>query len=133
MYVTDLNRIAGLALLLLGFAGLATFPGWHEEVDERTGEELEIKPFPSRDISRAAAKVLDLGAFLLLVSAIWQHVAAASAASMISSATQGHVTTHVGAWAVALVWVGFVLSLIPAIGVETMITSFSLLDELTDD
>ena len=129
---TNYGRIAGLALLLLGFLGLASFPGWHEEISEQ-GSELEVKPFPSRPVLRITSKVLDLGAFLLLVSAIWQHVAAASAASMISSAALGHLTTHVGAWAVALVWIGFVMALIPAIGVETMITSISLLDELTDD
>jgi hypothetical protein len=133
MYVTDGSSIASVALLLLGFIGLATVPGWHTEIDERTGSEIDVKPFPSRDVIRPTAKVMDLGAFLLLVSAIWQHVAAASAASMISSAAQGQLTTHVGAGAVALVWVGFIMALIPAIGVEILITSISLLDELIDD
>jgi hypothetical protein len=133
MYVADCSSITGLALLLLGFIGLTTMSGLYSEIDERTGSEREVKPFPSRDVLRLTAKVLDLGAFLLLVSAIWQHVAAASAASMISSVSQGQVTTHVGAWAVALVWVGFIVAVIPAIGVEIFITSISLLGDLIDD
>ena len=118
---------------VLGFCGFATFPGWHEEVDARTGSLVDIKPFPSPHISRVCARALDFGALMMLVSALWQHVAASSAASMVSAATQGRVTSHVGPISVTLVWLSFAMAVIPAIGVEVMITSIALLDALTDD
>lgn len=120
-------------MMLLAFFALSTFPNWSVEVDARTGSEIDIKPFPSRPVSRAAAAALELGSLILLVSAMWQHVAAASAASMISTSLPGQLETHVGPAAVALAWIAFAMAALPAVGIEIMITSIKLLDELTDE
>lgn len=111
---------------------LATFPGWHEETDEN-GSERDVKPFPSRPLSRIALAALTLASLLALVSMMWQHTASVAAATTAQDMAYGEVKTHVGAIAMALGWIGLAFLAIPAIGLLVMILSITLLDRLTDD
>lgn len=91
---------------ILCFIALTLFPGWLEETDE----EIEIKPFPSRGQLMLCVVSSALSMMFMLASALWQHVAAASAKSLIEAGSQGFATAHVGGVAMALVWLGFMFS-----------------------
>lgn len=122
-----------MALTGLAFFGLSTFPGWHEERDARTGSDIDIKPFPSRPMSQAITATLFMASIFLLVSALWQHVGAVSAASNISTMSQERLIVHVGATAVALVWLPLAMVICVLQGMLAMILSIHLLDRLTDE
>lgn len=117
-----------MALTGLGFLLLATFPGWHEDIDARTGNAIDIKPFPSRPVSQLVALALGAASLLLLVSALWQHVAAASVVAIISDTVQRGVVGHIGAASVALVWLSFALTVVAFQGIVVQILSIHLLD-----
>jgi hypothetical protein len=114
--------------------GLATFPGWRTEYDERTGSDIDIKPFPSSTASKVASLPLGSASLLLMISALWQHVAAASVVAIISNTAQrNNVVGHVGAGSVALVWLSFAST---AIAFQSlMITVVTVFDfhRLTDE
>jgi uncharacterized membrane protein len=122
-----------MALTGLAFLGLATFPGWHEERDARTGSDIDVEPFPSRPVSQAVAFVLLMASLLVLVSCLWQHVAAASVVSTVSSMTQRTIVGHVGAVAAVLVWLSLAVIVVALLGILVMIISIHLLDLLTED
>ena len=122
-----------MAFTGLAFAGLATFPGWHEERDEKTGSDIDIKPFPSRPVSQAVAFVLLMASLLVLVSCLWQHVAAASVVTTVSSLSQRKLVGHVGAVGAVLVWLSLSVIVIALLGILVMIISIHLLDLLTDE
>lgn len=122
-----------MAFSALAFTGLATFPGWHEERSSETGSDIDIKPFPSRRVSKLCCMALGMASFFLMVSALWQHIAAAAASTMASSATQDVLQGSVGPSATALIWISFVLTTIVLLAMITMILSIKLLDRLTDD
>ena len=123
-----------MVLTGLGFLGMATFPGWHEERDARTGSDIEIKPFPSRPMSEAIGWALVAASLLLMVSALWQHVAAASVVAIVSTTAQGKgVVGDIGAASIALVWLSFALAMVAFQGMIVMILSIHLLDRLTDE
>jgi hypothetical protein len=50
--------LMAIILALLSTVLLATFPGWHEERDERTGSDVDVKPFPSRPVSQVPRLLL---------------------------------------------------------------------------
>lgn len=125
--------LGAMALSTLTFLGLATFPGWHEEHDPKTGSDIHVKPFPNRRVSNACLFFLCLASLFMSTSALWQHVAAASAASMITSATQGYLTGHVGPAAAAMIWLASGLVVVSTIMLVVMILSIHLLDRLSDD
>ena len=122
-----------IALSALAFMGLATFPGWHEEHNHETGSDINIKPFPSRPVSQGVLFLLCAASLFLGTSALWQHVAAASAASMIDSGSQGFLSGHVGPAAAGLVWLTLALVGVAAIAILVMVMSIRLLDRLTDE
>lgn len=122
-----------MAFTGLAFAGLATFPGWREETDARTGEAIDIKPFPSRRVSQAVLFALWIASLLVLVSCLWQHVAAASVVSTVSSMSQRKLVGHVGAAAVALAWISLAVIAVAFLGTLFMILSIYMLDRLTDE
>ena len=120
-----------MAFTCLAFFGLASFPGWIEDHDEGTGSNIDIKPFASRTVSQRIAFVLLIGSLLVLVSCLWQHVAAASVVTTVSSMSQKRVVGHVGAVAAVLVWLSLALIVFTFMGVLFMIISIHLLDSLT--
>jgi hypothetical protein len=120
-----------MVLSVVAFLGFATFPGWHEEHDARTGEDVDIKPFPDRRVLKACSFLMSMASLFMLVSALWQHVAAVSAASMITSGTQGYLSGHVGSIAAVLIWLALAFVVITTIGHLIMVLSIELLDSIT--
>lgn len=115
------------------FILLATFPGWHEEPDPRTGSEVDVKPFPSRPVSQAALALIFIASIFVLVSVLWQHTASVAAAQIAQDLGNGSVKSGVGTTAMVLGWFGFGLFVVVTIGLLVMILSIQLLDKLTDD
>lgn len=115
------------------FCLLATFPGWHEELDQRTGETIDIKPFPSKVVSKIVAWAMVMASLFALVSALWQHVAASAVAFAIETTTQAHLAATVGTTAMGLGWAAYALTSVVALGMVIMIASLHILDRLTDE
>ena len=59
--------IVAIILAFVTFLLLATFPGWHEERDARTGSDIDIKPFPSRPVSQVALALIFIASIFVLV------------------------------------------------------------------
>ena len=114
------------------FLLLATFPGWHEEIDEH-GSDRDVKPFPSRAVSQVALALIFVASVFVLVSVLWQHTASVAASTIAQDLGNGSVKSGVGTAAMILGWFGFALLIIVTIGLLVMILSISLLDRLTDD
>ena len=125
--------IAAIGLTLAALLLLATFPGWHEEFDARTGEAVDIKPFPNRSVCQASIALLGVASFFLLASAVWQHVASATVATIVTPATNGNLTASIGTPATVLAWLSLALSTVGFMGMVTMLLSISILDRLTED
>jgi hypothetical protein len=115
-----------ISILLLG-----TFPTWHTEEDP-SGSEREVKPFPSRPVSYTILALLTLSSLLIFVSVFWQHIAAASAMSMVQSLSYGTVKVKVGAGATILGWGSVALDIIAAIGIYVMVASIRVLEQMVD-
>ncbi|KAI9707099.1 MAG: hypothetical protein M1836_000059 [Candelina mexicana] len=124
--------IVAIVLAFICFLLLATFPGWHEEIDER-GSDREVKPFPSRPVSQVALALIFISSIFVLVSVLWQHTASVAAATIAQDLGNGSVKSGVGTTAMILGWFGFALLIIVTIGLLVMILSIHLLDKLTDD
>ena len=114
------------------FLILATFPGWHEEVDERGSEVRDVKPFPSRPVSQVALALIFVASVFVLVSVLWQHTASVAASTIAQDFGNGSVKSGVGTAAMILGWFGFALLIIVTIGLLVMILSIQLLDDLVD-
>jgi len=93
------------------------------------GNEREVKPFPSRPVSRWALAVVVLASLLAFVSAFWQHIACATGAAMVRSLSYGTVKTVVGPAAMILAWGSVFLAIVVAIGLLIMILSIRVLEE----
>ena len=122
-----------MGLAFLALLGLSTFPGWHEERDERTGSDVDVRPFPSRPVSQVALAASFVAAAQLLIASLWQHVGSVGAAAMAESANYGNIRTDIGVSAITMVWVAFTLQITVAIGLLVMVLSIVILDRLTDN
>jgi hypothetical protein len=129
----DEDRILSVVLTSVTIAGLATFPGWHEETDRETGSIVDVKPFPSRKVSGMCAACMILSTLFSLTAATWQHVAATSSASVVEYAFDKGWDTEVGSVAAGLVWASFFINAIVMMGLILMKYSITLLDRLTDE
>lgn len=132
MAFADSSSIVAVILAFLCFILLATFPGWHEEIDS-TGSEGEVKPFPSRPVSQAALALIFVASVFVLVSVLWQHTASVAATTIAQDMGNGSVKSGVGTSAMVLGWFGFVLLVVVTIGLLVMILSIKLLKQLTDE
>lgn len=126
------DRIIAIILAFICFILLATFPGWHEEADER-GSDHDVHPFPSRPVSQIALALIFVASIFVLVSVLWQHTASVAASTIAQDLGNGSVKSGVGATAMILGWFGFALFIIVTIGLLVMILSISILDKLTDE
>ncbi|EAW09496.1 Fig1 domain-containing protein [Aspergillus clavatus NRRL 1] len=124
--------IVAVILAFLCFVLLATFPGWHEEIDA-SGSEAEVKPIPSRPVSQVALALTFIASVFVLVSVLWQHTASVAATTIAQDMGNGSVKSGVGSSAMVLGWFGFVLLVIVTIGLLVMILSAKLIAQLTDD
>ncbi|KAH8597409.1 Ca2+ regulator and membrane fusion protein Fig1-domain-containing protein [Bisporella sp. PMI_857] len=122
---------ATIPLLAIAFVLLATFPGWHEEVDD-DGSEREVKPFPSRAVSYACLAILCIASLLVFVSIFWQHISASGAVVMSEQMTYGAVQGTTGTAAMVMGWLGVFLVLFAMIGIVVMIVSIKALDRLAN-
>jgi competence protein ComGC len=122
-----------VVLAFISIILLTTFPGWHEERDERTGSMVDVRPFPSRPVSQVALTCSFVASVLLLMSSLWQHVGSVGAAAMAETVYQGNVHAAIGTQAVSMAWAGFTLVTIATIGLLVMILSIIVLDRLTDN
>ena len=121
-----------MVLAFIAICLIATYPGWHEEVDD-SGDVRNVKPFPSRSISQLALAATVLATMLALVSMMWQHVASVAVATTAQNMGYGAVKSHVGAASMALGWLGFACLTISMIGLLVMMLSISLLKLLTNE
>lgn len=101
--------------------------------DDDDDSERDVKPFPSRPVSQAVCGLTCLASLFGLVSALWQHTSAASAASLIRFTMYGHVKARVGGLAAALAWLGFLFQTLVAGGLGIIIYSVRRLDRMIDD
>ena len=129
----DNYSIVAIILAFIVLILLATFPGWHEETDARTGSDVDIKPFPSRSVSQIALALIFIASVFVLVSVLWQHTASVAASQIAQDLGNGHVKSGVGTSAMVLGWFGFGLLVVVTIGLLIMILSIRLLDKLADD
>ncbi|RDW86762.1 Fig1 domain-containing protein [Aspergillus mulundensis] len=124
--------IIAIILAFICFIILATFPGWHEEVDA-SGSEVEVKPFPSRPVSQVALALIFVAAVFVLVSVLWQHTASVGASTIVQDLGNGSVKSGVGTSAMVLGWFGFALLVVVTIGLLVMILNLRMLRQLTDE
>lgn len=113
LFVPLLTFLSIIAVILAFFCFilLATFPGWHEEVDA-SGSEKEVKPFPSRPVSQAALALIFVSSVFILVSVLWQHTASVAASTVAQDMGNGSVKSGVGSSAMVLGWFGFALMVV---------------------
>lgn len=120
--------ISFIAMLLL-----ATFPGWHEERDEVTGEDVDVKPFPSIPVAKLALGCTFISSIVLLIASLWQHIGCVGAAAMADAAYFANVKTEVGANMMVITWISFTLTTIAMGGLVSLIVSVILLDAATQN
>ena len=128
--LTNLNSIVAILLAFVCFILLATFPGWHEEIDE-SGSERSVKPFPSRPVSQVALALIFVSSIFVLVSVLWQHTASVAASTIAQDLGNGSVRSGVGTTAMILGWFGFALLIVVTIGLLVMILSMQLLQKIS--
>ncbi len=126
-----MRSIVAVALALIAIILMASFPGWHEETDDR-GSERDVKPFPSVAVVSVALAALVLGSLLSLVSMMWQHTASVAVATTAQDMGYGTIGSEVGAAAMALGWVGLGTFVIPAIGMLVMLLSIEKLSTIDE-
>lgn len=117
--------------MFISFALMHTIPGWLPTVND-SGSEVDVKPFPSRPVSQVALLALSLASILVLVSALWQHVATATAASLGGGLAYGTVIGGVGTVAMVLGWGGLMLVVMVTLGLVVMILSMQVLLDMED-
>jgi len=119
-----------IILAFICFVLLATFPGWHEEIDD-SGSERSVKPFPPRSVSQVALALIFVASIFILVSVLWQHTASVAASTIAQDLGNGSVRSGVGATAMILGWFGFALLIVVTIGLLVMILSMQLLSKIS--
>lgn len=120
-----------VVLMLMGFCGLGTFPGWHEETVN--DETVEVKPFPSQVVSILILGLYTLATLFLLTAILWQHVAVVAHSATIEAAFNGAVKGGVGTAAMAFGWVAIGTNFLVIIGLAVMVISLRLLSKLVND
>ena len=110
---------------------MATFPGWHEDTDDE-GSDREVKPFPSRQVTKVAVGALILGSLFCLISVLLQHVAAATGSVMVESLSYGTVRAKVGTASMVIGWGGEILYILATVGLLTLALSIRALTEAFD-
>ncbi|KAL4909621.1 Ca2+ regulator and membrane fusion protein Fig1-domain-containing protein [Aspergillus multicolor] len=118
--ILSMMIIISVILLFLSICIMATFPGWHEEVDD-SGSEVEVRPFPSRPKTQLCMTFQALAALVLITAILWQHVAAVAQAATTEAAFGGTVTGGVGDVAMGLSWGALAANLLVVCGIGFMI------------
>lgn len=111
---------------------LATFPGWREEIDDNESEQV-IQPFPARRVLWFLCSVLVASSLLALISSLWQHTAAVTAATTTESFAYGFVKGGVGAAAIGLGWAVVGTNILVLVLAVLLAVSINMFDHLLDD
>lgn len=127
------SRLGSVGLALLALILFNTFPGWHEERDITTGSDIDVKPFPSRPVLMACLACTGLASLFTFTSALWQHTAAATAATVLETSAVSLIKGSVGSVGTVLAWLIFGIWIITFIATLVMYLSVLLLARLTDD
>ena len=123
------NSIIAIVFAFICLLLLATFPGWHEEVDSDDGER-NVKPFPSRPVSQVSVSIIFIASVFILVSVLWQHTASVAASVIAQDFGNGVVKSGVGTSAMVMGWFSFTLLIIVTIGLLVMIISIKVLKQI---
>ncbi|KAL1990116.1 hypothetical protein VTN49DRAFT_5955 [Thermomyces lanuginosus] len=124
--------IVAVILSFFCFVLLATFPGWHEEIDE-SGSEKEVKPVPSRAVSQVALALIFIASVFVLVSVLWQHTASVAASTVAQDFGNGSMRSGVGSSSMVLGWFAFGLLVLVTIGLLSFILAYKVVREITDE
>ncbi|KAL3429989.1 Ca2+ regulator and membrane fusion protein Fig1-domain-containing protein [Aspergillus tetrazonus] len=114
------------------FSAMATFPGWHTEIDGG-GDEINVKPFPSRPVAQLVLSFDALASMVLIVAVLWQHVAVVAHAVMGEAAFGSAVKGDVGAVAMGLGWGVIGAVLVVTFGIAIQILSMRLYGLIGDE
>lgn len=101
---------------------LLAFPGWR--VDDEIG--AEVKPIPSLPLVQILMAITLLADMFSIVSALWQHTSAATAATIVEASTLGFVRASIGTRAVVLAWLHSVFLLLATLMVQFTLSSLRL-------
>ena len=109
----------GCCLLLVFRVRKVRLNDQHSNSDSERSESRVAVIFllPDRPLVYGTLALLGASAALALVSAIWQHVSASTAVSVVGSLSYGVVAGRVGPAAVALGWAGLAATFIAFVGV----------------
>jgi len=125
--------IASIGLAVFSFILFATFPSWHYEEDEFTGEQVDVKPFPSRAVVKFLLFSTMIASIFSLVSVLWQHTSAVTAVVMLEGSNSGFIRGSTGPAGIALAWLTFFFLVVVFLGTVVMKSSMLGLDMLTGD
>ena len=100
---------------------------------DETGSDREVKPFPSRALTRSTCAFLAAAILFALLSSLWQHTAAVAFATAVQNMAYGSVKSEVGAMAIGLGWASFGLYVVAFCVVLVEILSIQILDDLIDE
>lgn len=122
-----------IALSLAAVVLLAKFPSWQEEMDNRTGEMVDVMPFPSKSVSQAALACSLASSLVLLMACLWQHIASVGAAAITDAAYFGNVKTDIGTTTMVLTWIGFGATIVATLGLLIAIVTLVALTAIEED
>ncbi|EEH10556.1 conserved hypothetical protein [Histoplasma capsulatum G186AR] len=122
---------ASIPFLFVCFLLLATFPTWQDEVDSN-GSEVQVKPFPSKVVSRVTTVLVVLASLLAFVSIFWQHISSSASVTMNEELYYGVVRSHSGVVAMILGWGGVFAAFLVVLGLVVMLVSLDLVIKLSD-
>lgn len=121
-----------IALAALSVVAILQFPSWRIEIDELTGYELYYKEVPSQFLLQISVTATCCAAMFALMTALWQHTAATTLASLIEGLGLGKVEASVGSTSVGLVWAGCALLLVEALWLLKVAFRFWILSKTSD-
>jgi hypothetical protein len=128
-----LLSLGSIGLAIFSFVVFGTFPGWHREKDSRTGDDVDLKPYPNELKALCCVASTLLGAFFTLLSALWQHTASATTATILRASAVSVVKANVGSAGVALAWFVVVVWISVFLASLVIHLELLLLNRLTDD
>ena len=70
---------------------------------------MEVKPWPSRALTKTVCGILAAAVLLALVSSLWQHIAAVAFTTTVRNMAYGSVKSEVGTAAIVLAWASLAL------------------------
>ena len=123
-------RIGSVVLATLSWLLLATFPGWHSEIDH-DGEDIDVKPFPNRTVMSITVGSTTLAMLFAFVSAVWQHTSTATTSTLLRASIFG-LQSKTGPIGTTMVWINLCLLLIATLMMVIMILALRAVNNIVD-